>query len=235
MSTFYLIRHGQASFGAEQYDQLSELGMRQCALLGEWWRNCGLPVHRIVVGQMQRHRQSAEAFWQGYGGPPELSSGHWQVDTGLNEFDHEQVLHAAFPELAEPNALSRIVAATDNPRATFQRLFEQALSRWMHGQHDVDYAESWPAFKARITALLDRFATEPANSHAVLFTSGGPISGICQQLMAMPDSHVMNLLAIIMNSSISKVVNRNNRLQLISINGVPHLESKADRSLISYR
>ncbi len=235
MTTFYLIRHGQASFGAAHYDQLSELGRRQCTLLGEWWRNAGLPVHGIMVGAMQRHRQSAAAFWHGYGAPAELGSDHWQVDRGLNEFDHEQVLYAAFPELADPAALATMLAKSDNPKATFQQLFEQGLARWMDGQHDADYDESWPAFQARIAQLLNGLAAAPATDHQLLFTSGGPITGICQQLMAIPDSHVMHLLAVMMNSSITKVVNRNKRWQLISVNGVPHLDSMADRSLISYR
>ena len=29
MGTLYLVRHGQASFGSDHYDQLSELGRRQ--------------------------------------------------------------------------------------------------------------------------------------------------------------------------------------------------------------
>ena len=35
MGTLYLVRHGQASFGSANYDQLSALGQRQCRRLGE--------------------------------------------------------------------------------------------------------------------------------------------------------------------------------------------------------
>ena len=35
MSAIHLIRHGQASFGADDYDLLSALGERQARLLGE--------------------------------------------------------------------------------------------------------------------------------------------------------------------------------------------------------
>ena len=37
MGMLYLVRHGQASFGAADYDQLSELGARQCEALGRWF------------------------------------------------------------------------------------------------------------------------------------------------------------------------------------------------------
>ena len=36
MGTLTLVRHGQASFGAADYDQLSELGLRQCQALGTY-------------------------------------------------------------------------------------------------------------------------------------------------------------------------------------------------------
>ena len=42
MGTLYLVRHGQASFGAADYDQLSELGRRQSVRLGEYFANKGL-------------------------------------------------------------------------------------------------------------------------------------------------------------------------------------------------
>ncbi|EXF47276.1 phosphoglycerate mutase family protein [Pseudomonas sp. BAY1663] len=36
MGSIYLIRHGQASFGAENYDVLSPLGYRQSEALGDY-------------------------------------------------------------------------------------------------------------------------------------------------------------------------------------------------------
>ena len=37
MTTIYLIRHGQASFGAESYDKLSPNGELQAKLLGQYF------------------------------------------------------------------------------------------------------------------------------------------------------------------------------------------------------
>lgn len=237
MTTWHLIRHGQASFGEDNYDQLSALGERQCRLLGEWWRASQLPADEIVVGAMQRHRQSAAAFCEGYGTAPQLATTQWRLDAGLNEFDHEQVLHRAFPEFSRRDVLAEHLGASDNPRALFQSLFTQGLARWMGGRYDADYDESWPAFKARIGALLqraDNVATDDRR-HVLMFTSGGPVSALCQHLLAIPDSHAMQLLAVLMNSSVTRMVRRNGRWQLLSMNGAAHLECKADRSLISYR
>ena len=37
MTTIYFIRHGQASFGAESYDQLSPNGELQAKILGQYF------------------------------------------------------------------------------------------------------------------------------------------------------------------------------------------------------
>jgi broad specificity phosphatase PhoE len=238
MTTIHLIRHGQASFGSDNYDQLSELGERQCQLLGQWWRDCDLPAHRIVLGGMHRHRQSAEAFCAGYGNPDLAQPAGWQFEPALDEFDHEQILKLAHPELADPVQLAQLLSSSQNPRATFQALFSAGLARWTSGAHDADYRESWPAFKFRIAALLARWVQvvqRQDRQHTLVFTSGGPISAVCQQVLSTPDSETLNLLTVLMNSGVSKMVVRDGRLQLVGLNSAAHLDSVADRSLISYR
>ncbi len=234
MAVIYLVRHGQASFGAENYDQLSELGIRQCFLLGEWMRATRQPVEHIMLGAMNRHHQSALAFWEGFGAPEKLHSQHWRIAPDLNEFDHEHVLFVSYPEFAEAGKLKQFLALQKNPRAVFESMFGVGLARWMAGEHDDDYAESWSAFKLRITNAVKLFqVTELGN--VIAFTSGGPISAICQHMMAIPDSHVVNLLKVMMNSSVSKMIKADEFVRLVSINAVAHLESKGDKSLITYR
>jgi len=46
----YLVRHGQASFGAEDYDELSDLGARQSRLLGGWLASLKQPLSCVVTG-----------------------------------------------------------------------------------------------------------------------------------------------------------------------------------------
>ena len=234
MAIIHLVRHGQASFGAENYDQLSALGVRQCALLGQWLRDTQQPVQQILLGAMHRHRQSAQAFWEGYGAPAELAAQHWQIESGLNEFDHEQILIASRPEFAEQGRLTKFLADQQQPRVVLDRLFIQGVQRWMSGAHDADYAESWPAFKARIVTAMDLFA-QPDHKNSMVFTSGGPISLMCQHMMAIPDTHMMALLSSMMNSGVSKMISSDGQLRLVSTNSIAHLEVKADKSLISYR
>ena len=50
MGNLYLIRHGQASFGADDYDVLSTVGERQSVALGEHLARLGLRLDRCVAG-----------------------------------------------------------------------------------------------------------------------------------------------------------------------------------------
>ena len=58
MGTLYLVRHGQASFGAADYDQLSPLGRQQSERLGAWFRERGLRFDAVLTGTLRRHAQT---------------------------------------------------------------------------------------------------------------------------------------------------------------------------------
>jgi broad specificity phosphatase PhoE len=124
MGTLYLVRHGQASFGAADYDQLSDLGTRQCHALGAWMRGKGLHFEAVLRGSLKRHVQSLDAIQAGYGNNASLPSAlEWP---GLNEYDSEALIRAVHPGP---------LAAPDTPevyRAHF-RLLRQAMQAWMDG------------------------------------------------------------------------------------------------------
>ena len=91
MSTLYLIRHGQASFGTDNYDQLSEKGRRQVQLLGEYFAETGEKIDRIYTGTLQRQRETADiiAASLGSAAPPIAIEGafdEYDSDVMLREF-----------------------------------------------------------------------------------------------------------------------------------------------------
>ena len=157
MGVIYLVRHGQASFGDDDYDQLSPLGQEQARHLGEWINDCGLSVAAIATGTQKRHRQSAAACSTLCYAPAEEN---WQEDAGFNEFDHHEVLVRHRPEFAAPQALKQFLAQAGNPRRAFQQIFSQAVSRWISGRHDTEYAESFASFRERVTTALNRLIEE---------------------------------------------------------------------------
>ena len=49
-----LVRHGQASFGADDYDRLSALGTEQARLLGQWWARLGAAPGTVMRGSLRQ-------------------------------------------------------------------------------------------------------------------------------------------------------------------------------------
>ena len=67
MGTLYLVRHGQASFGAADYDRLSALGHRQAVRLGEHWKERGMRFDAVITGTLRRHGQTWDGIAEGLG------------------------------------------------------------------------------------------------------------------------------------------------------------------------
>lgn len=238
MTTLYLVRHGQASFGAADYDELSALGQRQSALLGQWWRQTGRRVESVALGAMKRHRQTAEACLQAQG----ADAGEPRVDPGLNEYDFEGILRIHRPDLGDHVAVGRYLAEQAaqgvDPKRAFQRVFNEAVARWTSGAHDADYPESWPAFKQRCVASVWQAAAqarERGHASVAVFTSGGPIAAIAQAALGVPDAQAFDLAWALLNAGVTQLSARAGRLRLAHFNNVAHLDVACDPALLTFR
>ena len=212
MGVVILVRHGQASFGAADYDVLSEVGWEQGRRLGRWLRERQVEPTAMVRGSMRRHRETCEAA--GWGAA--------ETDPGWDEFDHLAVV-AAYPDHPEGELDNR----------EFQRVFELATTRWYAGEHDADYAEPWSAFRGRVTAALEKAqqAAGPGGT-AVVVTSGGPIAAACAALVD-PDADDATFGRLwsrfnttIVNSSFTRLVVGSTGARLLTFNEHPHLEGE---------
>ena len=238
MSQIYLVRHGQASFGAEDYDCLSELGVKQSQRLGAWWARCGESFARVAQGPMRRHRQTAVACLDAMG--TSLSADEWLVLPGLAEYDHQEVLARFHPELCDNAAVKAFLAASDHPRREFQRTFAAAVQRWTSGDYDEEYRETWQAFRARCLGALQALLAlaQESSRPIVAFTSGGPISVMCQHLLGSPDARAAELSYVLANASVTRLGVRSAHPILCGFNCFAHLEAGADPSvdsLVTYR
>jgi broad specificity phosphatase PhoE len=221
MSQILLVRHGQASWGSDDYDVLSPLGEKQSHVLGEALAARGIRPDLVVRGAMKRHRQTAERAAAGGGWTAEVVE-----DAAWNEFDHVQMLSMHPVAYGEGEELSR---------AEFQRWFEEATLRWTGGDYDEDYDESFTAFGERVDAALRRTAErlEP-NQTAVVLTSGGPISWVATSLLGGSADLWTQLNPVTVNSSVSKVVVGRRGMTMVSFNEHSHLEAAGD-GFITYR
>jgi broad specificity phosphatase PhoE len=230
VGAIYLIRHGQASFGKADYDELSPLGLEQAGILGTALRARLPRIDAVYSGSMRRHRQTADACLAGM-----QRAAPRHEDTGFNEYDHEEMLQRLRPDLADPAQMNAHLAQEKDPRRAFQAIFAAAMERWMSGGHDGDYRESWPAFRARCVGALERVRSECGAAGTVLvFTSGGPITAICQHLLDVPSAHVARINWTMANCGVSKLICSERSIYLSTLNEHAHFEGERSR-YISYR
>ncbi len=220
MGVLLLVRHGQASFGADDYDVLSPTGWEQSRLLGAWLADRGLTPDVLVRGDMRRHRETVEGMVEG---------GRWattpaEVDSGWNEFDHLGVV-STYPDLPVPEPGQEL------DRREFQRYFELATLRWTSGAYDAEYPEAYGAFVARVRAALDRACTAAGpGGTAVVVSSGGPIAAACAALVDPSGDDPATLArlwsrfnTVTVNSSVTRVVVGSTGPRLLTFNEHPHL------------
>lgn len=183
---------------------------------------------RVLAGPMVRHRQSAEAFAEGFSHPFDTMA----LD-GLAEFDHENVLEVYRPEFADKVVMARFLASTPSPRQAFHQIFTDAVNRWHDGRFDNEYTESWPCFKGRVLTAFDQMRDERGD--ALVFTSGGVVSVMVQKVLALTDTHCFAINATIHNSSVTRLLYRADETSLHSFNSTAHLDVHDDAALLTYR
>ena len=220
MSVLLLVRHGQASWGEADYDRLSPRGVEQSRLLGAALAGRAVRPDVVLRGSLRRHEQSADAAIGGAG---------WEVpvveDAGWDEFDHMRTLSGAadWHEIEGETYDDRVLR------------FEATIERWASGQHDADYHESFPVFTSRVEEALARALDrlEPKQT-AVVFTSGGPVSWVTAALTDGGAPAWGRLSKVVVNSSVTKVVDGRRGTNLISFNDHAHLEG-VGADLLTYR
>lgn len=231
MSSIYLVRHAQASFGADDYDQLSEKGHEQARILGAVLRE-RIPQRALVfTGSQRRHKETAAGCLEAMG---EASSPMHEL-RGFDEFDHNELLARLDPRYADRAQLVADIMAGDDPRKTFHQIFTRAVARWTSRAHDAEYTEPWPEFRRRVRAALDEVTTSlQPHQNALIFTSGGPISAICEELLHLPDSEAFRISWLLVNCSVTKLLLRRSGLSLSTLNEHAHFEGKQSEYL-TYR
>ena len=230
MGTLYLVRHGQASLGAADYDQLSELGARQCHALGLWFGQRGVTFEGVLRGTLKRHVQSLAAIVQGHaeaGGAAVPAALEWP---GLNEYDSEALIRTVHSgALAKPDSLE---ISPEVYKAHF-RLLREALGLWMAGQTQPEGMPSWATFSAGVAAALAHVqATHTGN--VLLVSSGGPIATAVHQVLGTPPQTAIELNLRIRNSALSEFSFTPKGHRLLSYNHLPHLHHAERREWETY-
>ena len=239
MGRLLLARHGQASFLAADYDQLSPLGVRQAYRLGEHWAARTLHVDRAVSGPHERQKdtaaQVAKAFWR-----EGLAFPKTEIRAEFAEYDGDAIMRVGLPLLlARDEPLRRLNAAFESAtsssqrHATFQRVFELVQTAWAHNQFAAPGLEPWQTFAARVNAGLDRLILEsPPAATIVVFTSGGPIALAMQRALQLSTALTLQTSWMSRNASWSEFLFSGKRFTLSTFNAFEHLDPT---DMLTYR
>jgi len=235
MASLYFIRHGQASFGAANYDQLSPLGQRQADLTGQFLHQVGLRIDAAFAGNLSRQQETGQRALAGLGNPCEL-----QTDRRFNEIDNDEQVKALLPGLAaQDEKLAAIVAGGFKSSKDYQKVIDAVFNAWVSPDCPATDITSWPEFRDGVEAAIRMVMTSVgAGKNTAIFSSGGTIATAVGLILGVQHSGFYQFYEPMMNCSITHMIYSGSRISLSTFNNVGHLElmgAQLGESLVSYR
>ncbi|MEX0740185.1 MAG: histidine phosphatase family protein [Pseudohongiella sp.] len=230
MSQLYLVRHGQASFGAANYDQLSPLGYQQAQWLGEHFKELGIHFDRVITGSLSRQQQTAQAILAGNGQQLPL-----HVETGLNEFDFHGLaeIYCKFSDIPLPG--------TANGGRDFFQMLRKAMIAWSRGElHAVDQTadspgiETWDQFHDRVHHAMQSLIAREQDETVLAVSSGGAMAMALSQVLSCGVDTLINLNMQTRNTGVHHLIYNQRGFQLAGFNALAHLQRPGRLNALSY-
>jgi broad specificity phosphatase PhoE len=236
MSMIYMIRHGQASFGKDNYDRLSTLGKRQSRILAQHLLATGFYPDAVYLGSMVRHKETADMFLTAYRAEG-TNLPEFEQFSGFDEYDTNSIVAAIFPAMAaQDETLQEDLRSMYTSDLSFKRVFEGSMLRWVTGRFDTPGIETWEALKARVAGSLRLIMDRHRRGRTIaVFTSGGPIAASLAHVLGISGERAMYLNWQLLNTSISRFMYNDQRITLAGFNIITHLELAGDQTLMTYR
>lgn len=226
MTSLYLVRHGQASLGANNYDELSTAGREQATLLGQHFHALNMRFEQVVSGTLVRQIDTAQSILSAY----HASNAHAPAlrrDPRFNEYDFEPILKT----YAFINGIAEM--PLKDPRQ-FYRFLQGALNAWVGGALASPAIPDWHVFSQRCQAGLAALASSVSNdSRALVVTSGGVIASLVANALGADPLKFVELNLTIRNAAITRLEKTERGWSLVTFNALPHLETAARRHLIT--
>jgi broad specificity phosphatase PhoE len=222
MPLLVIVRHGQASFGSDDYDVLSPLGRQQAQATAAALSAAGLDAARIISGSLRRQRDTADAIADAYGITP-------TVDERWNEYDADLVLATHSDSAQRLERPGGPDAMPTSPRA-FQAVLERALEAWVRAGDGSATPETWTAFHARVTEALAAAGSASAGT-TVIVSSGGVISALAVNLIGVDPVSFPRLNRVTINCGVTRVIVGSSGTTLVSFNEQGHLRG----GMLTYR
>ena len=221
MTIIHLVRHGQASFGKEDYDNLSEIGLEQAFRLGQYFKTLNVNFDKILVGTLKRQIQTYNQIIESYD-----KSIDYESTPLLNEYDVKSVLMG----FVNGRCLSKDEL---HDKKIHFNLLRNAVAAWSENKISYNLNETWYEFDKRAQKFLKIINNTKPKSILVV-SSGGTISMILKQILSLPSSQFVNLHFQIFNSSYSKITISEFGMSLSLFNSIAHLDNQKNSDLITY-
>lgn len=236
MATIYLIRHGQASFGAENYDKLSELGCRQAQVVGEYLRDTGIHFDAVYSGDLSRQRETARLAIASQ--PQEIPH---KIDPRFNEIQNEEQLKYLMPEVIKINpAVQALVEKGLGSSKDYQKVIDAVFNYWVSPVCDDPRLQSWADFSGGARqAMADVIQEQGGGKTVGIFTSGGTLATIVAQVLGLGPEKTYQLYEPIFNCSVTQLFyNSAQKVSLSYFNDCSFfrvLGAQQNETLLSYR
>ena len=222
MGKIYLVRHGQASLGSTNYDQLSPLGIKQSFRLGEYFRACGVVFEAAYTGTLTRQQETLHQIQLGL----QLKASNYTNEPALNEYDSHALISCVHKgPIPSPN--------TAQGYKEFFKLLRSGLLSWMTDQSTPESLPDFVTFQAKIIRTLQKIQTAHTGS-VLIVSSGGPISTALAYLLGMSHEGRIELNLRLRNSSLSEISFSPKALAVISFNTLNHLAQPEFQDWVTY-
>jgi broad specificity phosphatase PhoE len=230
VGVIYVVRHGQAAFGTDHYDRLTEIGFTQARLLGAYFARRNIRFDAVFTGTLRRQTETAQGIFEGH---PELGSQPSpETFPGLDEYKPEAVMMALTGNFPAP----ALAAARRDPVVVREhfRVLREALLAWAEDRTQPEGMPVWQAFQDGAVAALIEARQRFPDGHVLIVSSGGPIAAIVAGALNAPPASAVELNLRIRNSSLTEFASTPRRHHLVSFNGLPHLDTNPDSTLTTY-
>ncbi|MEQ9465240.1 MAG: histidine phosphatase family protein [Haliea sp.] len=235
MATLYLFRHGQASFGADDYDKLSDLGCRQAEVLGHYLRDHGIELDAAYSGGLLRQRETAALA---LASQPRSVPHH--IDKRFDEVRNDEQIKYLVPTVATANP--RIQALVDKGLSSskdYQKVIEAVFTHWVSPACDEPRIQSWADYSGAVrSALRDVMTVQGSGKTVGVFTSGGTIATIVTQVLGLSGEHAYKFYEPIFNCSVTQLFYSGDKVSLSYFNDRSFLQvlgGQREEQLVSYR
>jgi broad specificity phosphatase PhoE len=240
MSTLFLIRHAQASFGTDDYDRLSLTGHKQAYVAGEYLHATANTIDTIYSGELRRQVETAEGIAKTVrtkdGKVPQI-----KIDVRLNEVDAEGQFKHLVPILtATDKEIAALHEEAKKSSRSYQKVLARVFTHWQDLPADYPHLESWPTFSERVcSALKDIARNAGSGANTVVVSSGGSIATMTQHVIGLPKSGAYPLFEALINCSITRLLHTGERMSLSSFNDHSYLHSlgqmRNGENLVTFR